>query len=181
MFEESGQEVVVLMQDGQGVGWLLAQVCQIASGEVGLRSILAVAPTILDGIQFRTVGRQELEAEPGRMFDREILGRFEMRGETVPDEYDPTAKTVVQVAKKRNQQRRIDIRAVQLEGEIHPMATGRNRNRTDSRDSIKTGVLPDGAQVRRHTGWSMKPETNPRIPVRRHIIYVVKQASNRGG
>lgn len=67
----------------------MTQVFQIASGEIGLRSILAVAPTFLDGIQFRTVRRQILEAEPGRMFDREILGRLEMGPKIVPDEYDP--------------------------------------------------------------------------------------------
>ena len=124
------------MQDGQGVGSFLTQVFQVASGEVGLRSVLAVTPTLLDGIQFRTIWRQELEAKPRRMFDGEILGRFEMHGETVPDEYNPVAKTVVQVAQKRNQQRGIDISAVQLEGEIHPVANGRNRKCADSRDSI---------------------------------------------
>ncbi len=136
VFEEGGQEVLVFMQDGQGVGSLLTQVFQVASGEVGLTSVLAVTPTILDGIQFRTVGRQVLEAEPGRMFDREILGRLKMGPKIVPDEYNPISKMMMQVAQKRNQQRRVDIRAVHLEGEIHPAAYGRNRKRADHRESI---------------------------------------------
>ena len=63
MFEEGGEEVLVFLQDGQRLGGFLEQVFQIAGGEVGLRYVLAVTPTILDGIQFRTVGRQEVELE----------------------------------------------------------------------------------------------------------------------
>jgi hypothetical protein len=74
-----------------------AQMIEIAGGEVGLRAILAVTPTVLDGIQFRAIRGQVLEAEPGRMFDREILGRLEMGPKIVPDEYDPIPKTMMQV------------------------------------------------------------------------------------
>ena len=64
-----------------------AQVIEIAGSEVGLRTILAVTPTILDGIQFRAIGWQVLEAELGRMFDREILGRLEVGSKIIPDEH----------------------------------------------------------------------------------------------
>ena len=138
------------MQDGQGVGSFLTQVFQIAGGEVGLRYVLAVTPTILDGIQFRTVGRQVLEAEPGRMFNREILGRLEMGPKIVPDEYDPITEMIVQVAQKRNQQRRVNIRAMHLEGEIHPAANRRNRKRADHRDVVAScRFYQDGRAARR--------------------------------
>ena len=138
------------MQDGQGVGSLLVQVVQIASGEIGLRYVLAVTPTILDGIQFRTVGRQVLEAEPGRMLNREILGRLEMSPKIVPDKHDPITEMIVQVSQKRNQRRRVDIGAMQLEGEIHPVAYGRNRKRADRRDAVAPcRFYQDGCYARR--------------------------------
>ena len=127
---------MVIFQDGQRLGGFLEQVVKIASGEIGLRYVLAMTPTILDGIQFRTVGRQVLEAEPGRMLDREILGRLEMGPKVVPDKHDPITEMIVQVAQKRNQRRRVDIRAMQLEGEIHPVAYGRNRKCADRRDAV---------------------------------------------
>lgn len=50
MFKEGGEEVLVFLQDGKRVGGFLEQVFQIAGGEVGLRYVLAVTPTILDRI-----------------------------------------------------------------------------------------------------------------------------------
>lgn len=141
------------MQDGEGFGRLLMQVVQVMGGEVGLRSVFAVAPTLLDGIQFRAIGRKWLEAEPGRMFDGKILGRFEMGSKVVPDEYDPISETIVQVGQERNQQRRIDVGVMELEREIHTMANGRNRKRADRRDSITSGGLDqDGRVARRSPG-----------------------------
>ena len=61
VFKEGGEEGLVFMQDGQRLGGFLEQVFLIAGGEVGLRYVLAVTPTILDGIQLRTIGRQVFE------------------------------------------------------------------------------------------------------------------------
>ena len=151
VFEEGGKEVLVATQEGEGVGGMSMQIVHVDSGMVGLASVLDVAPCAFHGIQLRTIRRQVLEAKPGRMLDREVLGRLEMGRKIIPDEHDPAAKTIVQVMQERDEKGRIDAAVVQLKREIHPTANRRDRKRADCRESVapgrfdQDGCLPRGS------------------------------------
>jgi hypothetical protein len=153
VFEEAGQEILVAAERGQGTGGLLAEMIDIGGREVGLASVLDVAPHAFHGIQLGTVGRQGFEAEPRRMLDREVLGRLEMGPEIVPDEHNPAPKTMVQVTQEWDQKRRVDVAIVQLKEEVHSSANRRDRKRTDRRESITPGRFgQDGRLPRRCPG-----------------------------
>ena len=153
MFEEGGQEILVSAEREQGIGRLLAQMIDICGREVGLASVLDVAPHAFHGIQLGAVGRQGLEAEPRRMLDREVFGRLEMGPKIVPDEHNPAAETIVQVTQEGDQKRRVDVAFVQLKKEVHPPANRRDRKRADCRESITPGRFDqDGRLPRRCPG-----------------------------
>ncbi|NQU24473.1 MAG: hypothetical protein HQ567_24590 [Candidatus Nealsonbacteria bacterium] len=59
MFEESGQEVLVAAQGGQRIGCLLIQMVYVSGGEVGLASVLDVAPRAFDRIQLRAIATNQ--------------------------------------------------------------------------------------------------------------------------
>ncbi len=139
MFEEGGQEILVAAQQGQGVGRVAMQMVHVSGGKVGLASVLDVAPRTFHRIQLRAIGRQILEAKPGRMRDREILGRLVVDPKIVPDEHHPTTEAIVQGMQEWDQKRRIDVATVQLEREIHPSTNRRDRKRPDCRESITPG------------------------------------------
>ena len=147
MFEESGQEVLVASQGGQRIGCLLIQMVYVSGGEVGLASVLDVAPRAFDRIQLWAIGRQVFKAKPGRMFDREVLGRFVVDPKIVPDEHHPTTEAIVQGMQEWDQKRRIDVAAVQLEREIHPSTSRRDRKRPDRRESITPGRFDENGRL----------------------------------
>lgn len=153
MFEEAGQEILIAAERRQGMGGLLTEMVDVGGREVGLASVFDVAPHAFHRIQLGRVGRQGLEAEPRRMLDREVLGRLEMGRKIVPDEHNPTPKTMVQAAQERDQNRRVDVAAVQLKEEVHSSAKRRNRQRSDRRESITPGRFDqDGRLSRRRPG-----------------------------
>jgi len=127
------------MQRGQGIGCLSMPMIHISGGEVGLASVLDVAPRAFHRIQLRAIGWQVFKAKPGRVLDREILGRLVVRRKVVPDEHHPTTEASAQGMQKRDQKRRIDVAVVQLERKIHPSANGRDRQRPDRREPITPG------------------------------------------
>ncbi len=149
MFEEAGQEVLVAAERGQGIGGLLVEMIDVGGREVGLASVLDVAPHAFDRIQLGTVGRQVLEAEPGRMLDREVLGRLEMSRKIIPDEHNPAAKTIVQVVQEGDQKRRVDVAGVQLKEEVHSSANRRDRKRADCREPITPGRFDQDRRLTR--------------------------------
>ena len=139
MFEEGGKEVLVATQEGEGVGGMSMQIVHVDSGIVGLASVLDVAPCVFHGIQLRTIRRQVLEAKPGRMLDREVLGRLVVDSKIVPDEHNPAPEPMMQVLQKWDQKRRVDVAIVQLKEEVHSSANWRDRKRSDRRESITSG------------------------------------------
>jgi|GEM_PF-6870695 len=149
MFEESGQEVLVASQGGQRIGCLLIQMVYVSGGEVGLASVLDVAPRAFDRIQLWAIGRQVFKAKPGRMLDREVLGRLEMGPKVVPNEHHPTTETIVQSIQEWDQKRRIDVAVVQLERKLHPSSNGRDRNRPDRREPIMPGRFDENWRMAR--------------------------------
>jgi len=129
------------------------QIVHVDSGMVGLASVLDVAPCAFHGIQLRTIRRQVLEAKPGRMLDREVLGRLVVDSKIVPDEHNSAPEPMVQVLQKWDQQRRVDVAIVQLKEEVHSSANGRDRKRSDRRESITSGRFDqDGRLPRRCPG-----------------------------
>jgi hypothetical protein len=153
VFEETGQEILVSAEREQGIGRLLAEMIDIGGREVGLASVLDIAPHAFHGIQLGAVGRQGLEAEPRRMLDRKVLGRLEMGPKVVPDEHNPAAKTLVQVTQEGDQKRRVDVAVVQLKEEVHLSANRRDRKRADRRESITPCRFDqDGRLSRRRPG-----------------------------
>ena len=139
MFEEGGQEILVAAQQGQGIGRVAMQMVHVSGGKVGLASVLDVAPRTFHRIQLRAIGLQILEAKPERMRDREVLGRFVVDPKIVPDQHHSTTETIVQGLQEWDQKRRIDVAAMQLEREIHPSTSRRDRKRPDRRESITPG------------------------------------------
>ena len=94
-----------------------------------------------------------LEAKPGRMLDREVLGRLEMGLKIIPDEHHPATKSIVQGMQEWDQQRRVDVAVVQSKGEVHPPTNGRDRKRPNCRESVApSGFDQDGCLPRRRPG-----------------------------
>ena len=87
------------------------------------------------------------------MFNREVFGRLEMHWETVPDDHCPMAESMMERPQEGNQNRCVDVRTVQLEGEVHPPADRRDRQRADRRDPIVLrGFEKNGRAARRCPG-----------------------------
>ena len=125
------------------------QVVHVSGGEVGLASVLDVAPRAFHRIQLRAIGWQVFKAKPGRVLDREILGRLVVGRKIVPDEHHPATKAIVQGMQKWDQTRRIDVAVVQLEREIHPSTNGRDRKRPDRREPITPGRFDENWRMAR--------------------------------
>lgn len=122
---------MVAMQCGQGVGGLLAELFQVMGREVGLTAIFHLAPTTFYRVQLRTVRRQILKPEPRWMPERKIFRRLEMHSKVVPNENESMTKMMVQLAEKRIQNRRVDVRRVQLKRKIHSPLNRGHRQRFD--------------------------------------------------
>lgn len=144
MAQEGAKDCGLLLDGTGGTASVCGESDQVVSRIVGQRIGLEVGPQVLDGVEFRGIGRQVFKMSRAWR-DAFIDELTEVRLETIPDEDDGRAQLVLQVLEKVHHTRGIDVGiGKQAKVERHAIACGADAQGGDGRDLLMTAhALPE--------------------------------------
>jgi len=108
----------------------------IVGNEVRQESVLGMAPRGVHGIEFRRVGRQELEVDVLHPSPGNLLRRRAMNAPAIPADDQWTPKLLSQLLNEGDHLGSADILFPNLEGGVHSRPRRRNNDRTDHAQPI---------------------------------------------
>src|SRR5262249_39143485 len=97
MLEEGLEEVLTAGFGHQGGGHLISEGLDILGDAVSHFPVLGVAPTILDGLKFRSIGREVGDMDTGAIERLEEPSGFVMATPAIPDDQQGALQMAVEV------------------------------------------------------------------------------------
>lgn len=130
MFEKSAKKPFLVLKPPTMPSRYLGQPVQIIQSLVRHRIHFQIVPTILDGIQFRSI-RRKIPETPGSLFEKEGLHNpRSMSEKTIPYYDHRTANMTAKMLKKRDDRDGFDI-GIRMKPKNQPNSIPAGRNNQD--------------------------------------------------
>jgi len=112
------------------------EVQEVIGKEVGQVAVLCVVPDMLDGIEFRRIGRQPFDVEPVGMGFGDPASGAAMHVPAVPNQDGPAMQVPSKIAQKIQHVRRSDVLLVDRKEQAQMTTTGTNGQCAQHRQPI---------------------------------------------
>lgn len=144
MLEEGGEKSFFVADAIGRLKELVSQFVLVLRREVGHRHIFRVMPARFDRVQFRRVGREEIEVEPVRMLVVKKRRGGMMSRKIVPDQDD--LATIITVNFVQPIDAFVRVHAVRKQGETKSeiKTSGRDRQKTQTGGTLFLGSFDQG-------------------------------------